>query len=450
MRLAPIAPMIERKDLDYRWSVLVASIYPAPAARERAFLRAIQRIPGWLYLIIASFVVLGYYAALTPQTDDFDVYYNAAQSLRTTGNPYIGSPEYIYPPLLAWLTLPLTLFPLDVAQHCWFGINVVLLAVLIWACLRTCGNATIRPYWGPITLAVVLAPGTGICLRFGQVGILLALLSVGVFALERRPALAGLVLALASLIKLYPGVLGFALLRRRSFAALVWAVIAAIAVTILSFVPHGFTPYARYLANPLPRQAFFAAAEFNTSIYGLLTRLFSVSQFTVPVANLPWLAQLLALVAAVPVVVACFAVTRPSGTGGQVSGVRGRAAFRHSTSLAMQAQSSLWLCAALLLAPLNGCYNLMLLLFPLLTVLRYVDETGERWPLRPLAISLVLLWFPPLWADGLRTLPWLYRALHTGWGALLLVPPLYGVLVLFVVLVRVAHRCTAGDDTSIR
>lgn len=68
----------------------------------------------------------------------------------------------------------------------------------------------------------------------------------------------------------------------------------------------------------------------------------------------------------------------------------------------------------------------MLLLFPLLTVLRYVDETGQRWPLRPLAISLVLLWFPPLWADALRAQPWLYGALHTGWGALL-VPPLYGL-----------------------
>lgn len=37
-----------------------------------------------------------------------------------------------------------------------------------------------------------------------------------------------------------------------------------------------------------------------------LKRLFTVSQFTVPVANLPWLAQLLALVV-VPITVACFA-----------------------------------------------------------------------------------------------------------------------------------------------
>src|SRR5262249_41356869 len=87
---------------------------------------------------------------------------------------------------------------------------------------------------------------------------------------------------------------------------------------------------------------------------------------------------------------------------------------------------SLWLCVMLILSPINGSYNLLLLLLPLLVILAYFEQTPDRRTRNWLIIGTALACFPPAWSDGL---PAVYNAVHVGWGTLVLTPAFYGLVI---------------------
>jgi alpha-1,2-mannosyltransferase len=178
-----------------------------------------------------------------PPGSDAVAYLAAASALRDGQNPYALpiQPEalpgeafprlpYLYPPLLAVLTIPLTYLPLQA------GINVFMLlafleaALLCWALSRWIG-------W-PVALGMVfLYLQTWVTVYFGQIGFLMALLQYAALwgIMNGRPSLTGVTLAVGALFKITPA-LGLLILMRRGYRhALLASLVTVLVVVALTW-----------------------------------------------------------------------------------------------------------------------------------------------------------------------------------------------------------------------
>jgi hypothetical protein len=158
---------------------------------------------------------------------DFRPYYRAAQHIVHGESPYLGD-GYIYPPLLAFLLAPLALLDFARAQLCWFVLSQFFLiasAVLLW---RRFGRDWPSACW----IALVWAAGGAAdeSLTRGQVGPLLTLLVV--LAMTGRSAAIGVGFA----IKLFPGLLGVAVLLRRERRAIVTMLLWGVATLLVPWL----------------------------------------------------------------------------------------------------------------------------------------------------------------------------------------------------------------------
>jgi hypothetical protein len=389
----------------------------------------------WLVLVALT---------LTPETDDFAQLRRGAVDLAEHGDPYYtrteaaaearrpagtvdesGERGFKYTPIFAYLFRPFALLDHRAGQRTWFGVNLAALATLLLLCLRVSGSALGRRYWGVLVLGVVIAPPTRLSLQLGQISLPMALMLVGVFALaRRRPCLAGLLLTLASAVKLYPALLLVAYLlrgpRRVAWWGIAWAVLLAAA-----FLPaYGVGPYRSFAEGVVASGNHPYAAEFNLSFVGFWTRLFAKTPYAVPPLDAPALARALVALSTLATLLVCVGASRrPGGPG--------RDPLLYS----------LWLCAMLLLSPINGSYNLVVLLLPLLVVLRLLERAPDRRLRNWLTLGTLLACWPPAWSDPL---PAVYNAAHTGWGILVLAPAFYGLLIYFVLLARLTRR-PAGE-----
>jgi alpha-1,2-mannosyltransferase len=385
--------------------------------------------------LVALAVALGWYGligtTLTLDSNDFGIYRKGVVSLGQSGDPYLPisgqntetaiENDYIYPPLLAYLLQPFGLLDERSAQLLWFGLNGLMLGGLIALSIWLSDSELARRYWGLVALGTLIAPPTRLGLQLGQIGILLALMILGSLALARRNApLSGFLLALASLIKLYPAFLGLYLALRRLKRELWWSVVAALVICGVSILVYGLTPYLTYIQRLREANYFPYGAEFNTSVYGFWYRLFVPNHFGIVVADLPQLAALLALASSFAVIGLCFWAGMQAGS-----------------HLEAQLQQGVWLCAMLLLSPLNGVYNLVLLLLPALVMLRYLEQSPDRAVRNWLVFATILIWVRPLWSTWW---PRLDNFVHIGWGLILLTPPFYGLLIYLALLVILARR----------
>jgi Glycosyltransferase family 87 len=221
------------------------------------------------------------------------------------------------------------------------------------------------------------------------------------------------------LIKLYPGLLGLYFLRCGPRRVAWWGMVMGIAIVIASLGIHGIAPYQEYIRKVLLGGYYPYAAEFNISLVGFFQRLLVPSRFAIAVADLPGLAWGLAAFFSILLLLGCWH--------------SGNVEVNQAVSLV---RYSAYLCAMLLIAPVNGAYNLVLLLLPAVAGIRALElqpSTGlGTWLILGLALACV----PPGWSAGLPV----YEMLHTGWGILLLSPAVYGVGIVFVVMVVMSGK----------
>ena len=391
--------------------------------------------------LILAFCWLGViYATLNPEVDDFKQYWQASVNVRKLGDPYATTtgqellhgqaatpqrkPGYPCPPFFAYLILPLSFLELRQAQSVWFGFNVFALAGLVWLCILLSGSQFARRYWGVVALGVVLAPPTFICLQLGQVGILLALLVVAGFAMaSRNGVIAGLMLAFATLIKLYPALMIVYSIVQRLRKLAFWSVVMSAAVLLVSVVFHGIHPYSSYVEKVLLGHLYPYAAEFNISLTGFCHRLLVANDYAVALVNQAVVAKL--VICALSVVVVSLCIWASRSLYGNVP---------------PRLQTCIWLCAMLVLSPVNGYYNLVLLLLPMLVMLHYLEQHPNRNIRNGLVLATVLVWFPPGWTNWQPTL---YNTFHRNWGVLLLTPSFYGLLLYFLLLLALLRRQSA-------
>src|SRR5215211_790752 len=99
-------------------------------------------LSAWLFL---SLILAG--IALVSYGQDFRGYYAAARVIMENGNPYdyhqvsqvlleltgeMGNNPYYYPPWFAWLFVPLTFLPFQIARVIWMAFNVIIWNIGLW------------------------------------------------------------------------------------------------------------------------------------------------------------------------------------------------------------------------------------------------------------------------------------------------------------------------------
>ncbi len=408
--------------------------------KEQNVMRVITRSPmfiNWIALLLALVWLGLVWATVTPANDDFKQYWQAAINIREHNDPYVTTPDphapetaakpqiaFPNPPLLAYLMLPFSFTSAEASLKIWFGLNLMLLAGLIAICIDVSDSQLVRRYWGVVVLLMAIAPPTRLSLQLGQVSILLALLAAGTYWLAyRRAAAAGVLLAFGALIKLYPGFVGLFFLRCGPRRVAWWGAIAGIATLIISLALHGPVPYQEYLRKVLFGGFYPYAAEFNISLVGFFQRLLVPSRFAIPIAAMPEVGWGAALAAICTVAILCWWA--------------GANSAKPSPSLV---HYSVYLCGMLLIAPVNGAYNLVALLIPATAGIRALELQPQKHLRFWLVLGLALACMPPGWSAGLP----FYETLHTGWWILLLSPAIYGLAIVFGVMVWMAR--SRNDD----
>lgn len=156
---------------------------------------------------------------------DLPVYLAAARAVSAGESPFgVLSPEqgwpYYYPPTLAVLVLPLTTPPLPVAAGLWYAVSAAAFALGAWASRAALGIRGPPTAADGVALGLAFFPTTS-ALHRGQTGpVLLGLTGGALLGLaRRRDGLAGVLLALATAIKVTPGILLPALLLGRRWRA---------------------------------------------------------------------------------------------------------------------------------------------------------------------------------------------------------------------------------------
>lgn len=170
---------------------------------------------------------------------DFDVYHAAAVDFRAGLSPYSGTYGmfYLYPPLLGVLLAPLALLPALEAWIVWFILNIAALiaavALFQWA---SRGRA-----WGLLWLSPLLFQPILDSLYIGQVTIFLLLLLTAAYGFHRAGwrGAAGVAIAAAAWLKVWPGLLLLYFLLLRDWRTLRGIVIGGLALALVQVAAVG-------------------------------------------------------------------------------------------------------------------------------------------------------------------------------------------------------------------
>ena len=168
------------------------------------------------------------------------VYVSAARALRDGADIYVAVPDYRYPPIMAFLLVPLSDAPEFVVRLVWCIANLVAVVVLVRSAWRLCGApagplsraAVVRERWVFVAGIACCAPFLLSAQAHQQIDIIIAaLLVAGCLELTRGRDLAGaLLIGLCAAVKGPPLLfIGYLAFRRRWAAAVLTFVIAIVA-----------------------------------------------------------------------------------------------------------------------------------------------------------------------------------------------------------------------------
>lgn len=174
--------------------------------------RVLQCLVAGMLAVLAFLSVKAY---LDGETGDFIHFYDAARAvwkgehIYTYGELETEVDWYAYLPLFAVLLSPLALLPMSVAGALWALANVAMLGAMLIVAARECINRLELPARSGAVAAIMLVSMLPLLdklrqdLELGQTDILVGLCMVlGLAWADRRPVLAGMVLGIATNVKL--------------------------------------------------------------------------------------------------------------------------------------------------------------------------------------------------------------------------------------------------------
>ncbi|MFI5286366.1 MAG: glycosyltransferase family 87 protein [Candidatus Dormibacteria bacterium] len=257
---------------------------------------------------------------------DFHVYFSAAQALAHGRSPYITPPPccfnphamsgYTYPPLFAFILIPLTRLSLNDAGRIWLAVNYASLVGVLLIGVRTARSRMAPETIAWLALVMLASPQIGAAMYGIQVDPLVLLLEA-VFAwsvvTNRVPAVGGAALALAVCIKVSPVFIApaiFLLPRDRALQALGGMASGLVAGGLAMLAISGQTVY--YFTHVLPSFSGGVINQWDRSLPGVVLRTLD-SQGLHPTSELGTTFLALEVVALLGVWVACSRVPGASG-----------------------------------------------------------------------------------------------------------------------------------------
>jgi hypothetical protein len=329
----------------------------------------------------------------------------SAEKLRIAEPLYRAEPfTNIHPPFDALLFAPLTLLPYNLSVLAWsvlscllyLGIGIIVLRELqIWPAF----------HWRLLLL------GLGLCwypfqahIALGQLSLLVIACLIGCWVLLRRghDGLAGVLLGLACLIKIYPGVLLLFLLCRRRWRAAGSVVATGVIGMLLTLLLVGVSDVLRYFTQVTSEAAEYTAfALINISLNGVFGRLFTDGPWISPLVTAPWLASSLTLLS--------------------TFGLLALLAFRLWRAPATQAEDdrgfALTCLAMLLISPITWQHVFPILFLPFGLLLQELWRRPNRRRIALALLALALVSLPDI--DIARALMALYAPYRASWFAAL-------------------------------
>ncbi len=268
---------------------------------------------GWTLIVIGVLLLAARMREITLFASDFTQDYLAAQALRAGQSIYFAtedlsaealgmghalqsvSPGNNHPPFDAVVFVPLTLLPYDVAALLWSALSVLLYLFSGYVLLRELELVLAR-HW------LVLLTGLALCwypfqvhIALGQWSILVTacLILVWLLLRRRRVYLAGLLLGMAGLIKLFPGFLLLYLLSRRHWRAAGAMLLTLAAGGLLTLAVVGADDVIRFFQQVAPgNTAVSGPSAVNYALTGFFSCLFVDGPEVRPLVVAPQVAAL--------------------------------------------------------------------------------------------------------------------------------------------------------------
>jgi len=294
-------------------------------------------------------------------------YEENVERIRRAGVEHIGSLEpqaYLNPPQFAYLLAPLALLPVKPAALCWLALNHLWYLgglFLLWKAF--CPRVPLVAAALVVCAALNSTVAYGFFVRYQSSGLLFVTLAAAVAAFHaRRDGLAAVMMFLSLIVKPYIGaplcLLWWAWGRRR----LVYVVAALVVIsTILCAVGIGLPAFGEYLFRELPA-AFTAQTETFWETNVLTPSFFALTSRYLPGQQSA--ARVVALLLSACVVAATVVVLRRAEASGRRS--------LHAMGLVI--------CAAVLIAPYNRVYDMLILWIPICFLLTEWEAwAAESW-----------------------------------------------------------------------
>jgi len=375
---------------------------------------------------------------------DFVQDYIAANSLRRGGSLYgeditkferelsgFGGIQNFHPPFNAVLFLPLCFLPYETAYIVLGIISVILLLMINQLIVR---GLEISGEWSlNLTCFTLLWYPVFYCLGTGQSSMIIAACLIGGwFCLRRKKEyVAGFLFAIATLMKLFPGLVLLYLFMRKdwhTFFATVFFIVFGLFVT--AFIV-GFNDMQTYSIIMVARDIDeWRGFVLNHSVTGIITRVFGDrTVWTEPLIQLPQINSLLIIFLNLSILI--YTIFK----------IKVMAVKKELVDYAF----GLTIVAMLLLSPITWGHIFPVLILPIGLLLReYIHEPSSR-RLRLLLIILFFLSLPDVLIA--RKLMAMHHPFIMPWySTLLTVGPGVGLVLLWIVLIR---RARVGECLKI-
>lgn len=374
---------------------------PRPIARRDPVRRALLLVLLLTLFTGSTLFVLGAWAELRMAGMDLQQDYLAAQRMQKDGDLYtrlsaaeiaaigvqeqlgFGMRQNVHPPFAILLFVPLTHLSFALTSLLWTLGSALLLCITTLVLVHELA-LPITGIWRAI-VPLLLLNWYPVWLHFhlGQLTILLFALIIAAWCClhRNRDGLAGALLGLAALIKIFPiFLLGYALFRLR------WRVLGAACATMLVLVlaqtvgqPRAY--WLDYVTEAAPNNATeWVRSPRNASLNNLSTRLFTGSSEVAPLVERPG-AELPTRVMLYAVALGCMALVL----------------WRRRHTPDLTGEYSLFIAAMVLLSPISWEHAFIFLLLPFGYLWQRVRRQPGHWRRAPLlfgSVALLLSMYP--------------------------------------------------------
>ena len=281
-----------------------------------------------------------------------------------------------HPPFTAMLLFPLWFLSFHNAIFLWALITILCMFLSIFLLLKSEDISLL--YFPLLSLFVLAWPPFQTNLFFGQISILITLfVTTGWYYLKKhRENVSGIFIALATMLKFYPGLFMVYFLVTKRWKAFRSSIISSVVIIVLTFIVTKYD-FLHLIVNVIPRDIHYWQADMmNSSLNGFFSKLFlpmqtlNTTAFTLFIS--PFMKNLFFYTAAGSLL---------------VYSIRYITRYDHTTDLGF----SLFLILSLLLSPLCWDHFLTLLLISFVILIKELITRKNKYEISIFIVSLLLI-----------------------------------------------------------